>query len=121
EAGPDQLLEEVCLLVGALGRAEAGNRAGAAVGIDLRKPPGNQVQRLIPGGLPEVRQHLVVVDESPGLAPAAALAFASSHVPAVAELPALGPLLGVLDVRASIHLAAHVGGQRALGVGGVAA
>ena len=35
EAGADQLLEEVGLLVGALGRAEAGDRGRAVLGVDL--------------------------------------------------------------------------------------
>ena len=69
EAGPDQLLEEVGLLVGALGRAEAGDRGRAARGVDLGEPAGDQVQRLLPGRLAEVRQHLVVVDQAAGLAP----------------------------------------------------
>ena len=69
EAGPDQLLEEVGLLVGALRRAEPGDRGRAALGVDLGQPPGDQVERLLPGGLAEVRQHLVVVDQAARLAP----------------------------------------------------
>ena len=98
EAGPDQLLEEVGLLVGALGRAEAGDRGRAAGGVDLGQPAGHQVQRLLPGGLAEVRHDLGVVDQAAGLAAAA-------------------PFLGGV----ARHLAAHVGGQRALGVGPLAA
>ena len=48
EARADQLLEEVGLLVGALGRAEAGDRARAAVGVDLLQPRGDEVERLLP-------------------------------------------------------------------------
>ena len=70
EAGADQLLEEVGLLVGALGRPKAGDRPGSAVGVDLGEPPRDEVERLVPARLAERRHHLVVVDESAGLAPA---------------------------------------------------
>ena len=71
EARADQLLEEVGLLVGALRRAEAGDRAGAVAVVDLLEPGRREVERLLPGRLAEVRQHLVVVDEPAGpLAPA---------------------------------------------------
>ena len=114
EPGPDQLLEEVGLLVGALGRAEAGDRAGPAVGADLGQPPGDQVQRLLPGRLPEVRQHLGVVDQATGPAPAPPLALLAA-LAAVARGPA------AVLARRAVHLAAHVGGQRPLGVGRVPA
>src|SRR5262249_20166716 len=129
EAGPDQLLEEVGLLVGALRRPEPGDRAGPALGVDLGQAAGDQVERLLPGRLPEVRQHLVVVDQPARLA-AAALAPAGAPALAVAgaardaagaELPALGPLRQVVPVPAVAHVAADVGGQRALGVGLLAA
>ena len=71
EPGPDQLLEEVGLLVGALGRAEAGDRGRAAGRVDLGQPAGHQVQRLLPAGLAEVRHDLGVVDQAAGLAAAA--------------------------------------------------
>ena len=98
EPGPDQLLEEVGLLVGALGRAEAGDRGRAAGRVDLGQPAGHQVQRFLPGGLAEVRHDLGVVDQAAGLAAAA-------------------PFLGGV----ARHLAEHVVGERALGVGPLAA
>ena len=73
EAGADELLEEVGLLVGALRRAEAGDRARPAGGVDLPQPARHQVQGLVPGGLPEGGHDLVVVDQPAGLALAAAL------------------------------------------------
>ena len=114
EPGPDQLLEEVGLLVGALGRAEARDRAWPAVGVDLGQPPGDQVQRLIPGGLAEVRQHLGVVDQAAGPAPAPPLALLAA-LAAVARGPA------AVLARRPVHLAADVGRQRPLGVGRLAA
>src|SRR5262249_1807906 len=87
EARTDQLLEEVGLLVGALRRAEAGDGAGAALGVDRLEARGGEVERLLPGRLAEVRHDLLVVDEAARLlAPAAVL------------------------------VAAHVRAQRALGV-----
>ena len=91
EAGADQLLEEVGLLVGALRRAEAGDRRRAALGMDGLQPRGGQVERLLPRRLAEVRHDLVVVDEAARLLAPAAL------------------------------LAAHVRAQRALGVARLAA
>src|SRR2546430_300278 len=88
EAGPDQLLEKVGLLVGALRRPESGDRAGAAVGVDLGQAAGDQVERLLPGRLPEVRQYLVVIDQAAGLAAAALAALALAA-------PALAPALAV--------------------------
>src|SRR2546430_8345919 len=132
EAGPDQLLEEVGLLVGALRRPESGDRAGPAIRVDIGKAAGDQVKRLLPGRLAEVRQHLVVVDQAAGLAPPPlpapafalvlavppALAAAGAvRDPASAELPALGPLLQIVLIGAVAHVAADLGGQRALRVG----
>ena len=85
EPGADELLEEVGLLVGALRAAEPGDRGRAALGVDLAQPARHEVQRLLPGGLPEVRQHLGVVDEAAGLAAALAapaLVFRGSRVSA---------------------------------------
>ena len=96
EAGADELLEEVGLLVGALRRAEPGDRGRAALGVDLAQPPGDQVQRLVPGGLPEVRQHLLHRHQ------------------------ASGPAALTAAWRADLLLAADVRGQRPLGVGVVA-
>src|SRR6266550_2580351 len=136
EARPDQLLEEVGLLVGALRRPEPGDRAGPSVGVDLGQAAGDQVERLLPGRLPEVRQYLVVIDQAAGLAAAALAALALAPALAVAlalaiagavdaaaaaELPALGAFLQVVLVPAVAHVAAHLGGQRALRVGLLAA
>ena len=112
EPGPDQLLEEVGLLVGALGRPEAGDRGRAVLAVDLGQPPGDQVQRLLPGGLPEVRQHLGVVDQAARPAPAPPLALLAT-LPAVASLPAVP---GAVLVLGPVHLTAHVRGQRSPGV-----
>src|SRR6266566_8886977 len=84
EAGPDQLLEEVGLLVGALRRAEAGDRAGPAVGVDPGQEALDLVARLLPGSLPEVRQYLVIIDQAAGLAALAAPALASALAVALA-------------------------------------
>ena len=107
---------------------------GPAVGVDLGQAAGDQVKRLLPGRLPEVRQHLVVIDQAAGLAatPLAALALAVAlpvavapalavDAPAAAELPALGALLNVVLVPAVTHVTADIGGQRALRVGVLAA
>src|SRR5688572_26042933 len=54
EAGAHQLLEEVCLLVGAFRRAEAGERPSAtlvAYGLQLG---GCQIERLVPARLAEI-------------------------------------------------------------------
>ena len=72
ERRADQLLEEVGLLVRALGRAEAGDRARSPLGMDLAKAPRGQVQCLVPARLAEVGEHLVVVHESAGLVSLAA-------------------------------------------------
>ena len=77
EAGPDQLLEEVRLLVRALGRAEAGDRARAVLAVDRPQAVGDEIKSLVPAGLPEMRKHLVVVDEAAWLAPPATL---TAHV-----------------------------------------
>ena len=114
EPGPDQLLEEVGLLVGALGRAEAGDRPRPAVGVDLGEPPGDQVQRLLPGRLPEVRQHFGVIDKATGPAPAPPLAFLAA-LAAVARAPS------AVLARWAVHLAADVCGQWPPGVGRVTA
>ena len=66
QGGPHQLLEEVRLLVGALGRAEAGEGAGAVGFLDLAEPPRDEVERLVPGRLAEGRQDAGVIDDAPG-------------------------------------------------------
>src|SRR4051794_29371323 len=64
EARADQLLEEVGLLVGALRRAEAGDRRGAVLVVDFLEAARGEVERLLPRGLAEVGEDLVVVDEA---------------------------------------------------------
>src|SRR5690606_40397955 len=54
EAVAHQLLEEVGLLVGPLGGAEAGQGVAAIAIEDLLQAPGRQTQSLFPGGLAEV-------------------------------------------------------------------
>ena len=77
EPRADELLEEVGLLVGALRRAEAGDRARPVLGVDGLQPRGGQVERLLPRRLAEVRHDLVVVHEPAGLlAPTPALVAA---------------------------------------------
>jgi hypothetical protein len=72
EARPDQLLEEVGLLVRALRRSEAGDRPRAVLGVDPLELGRRELERLLPGRLAEVRHDLVVVDHPAGpLAPAA--------------------------------------------------
>ena len=58
EAGPHQLLEQVGLLVRALGRAEPGERVAAAGVADAGKPGGGGVERLLPARLSEQRQRV---------------------------------------------------------------
>ena len=70
EARADQLLEEVRLLVGALRRAEAGDRLRAVLGVDPLQAPRDEVERLLPARLAEVRHDLAVVDQAARLAAA---------------------------------------------------
>ena len=142
EARADQLLEEVGLLVRALGRAESGDGAGAALGVDPGEPLGGERQRLLPARLAEVGEDLVVVNEPAGLVPAAAplaLDVAGQRalrvgvlaadqgrgqalrragvVPAVAALHAQAPLrarlLAPVGERDRVALAVDVIGERA--------
>src|SRR5207244_318605 len=53
EGGADQLLEEIVILVGALGAPETGQRARTVLPLDLGEAPRHQVERLIPGRLAE--------------------------------------------------------------------
>src|SRR6185437_2498666 len=69
------------LLVGALGRPEARDCARAVLAVDLLQPRRGEVERLLPGRLAEVRQHLLVVDEAARLASPAAILVAA-HVAA---------------------------------------
>ena len=135
EARADELLEEVGLLVGALRGAEPGDRPRAALRVDLLELRGGEVQRLLPRGLAEVRQDLVVVDEPARLLPAAAGAALAAHVRAqralrVARLtsdqrhreallgdgvvPAVATLDAQTAVRARLRAAVGVGDPLAL-------
>ena len=58
EAAPHQLLEQVSLLVGALGRAEAGQRLAAVRVVIFTRPDGGALHRLIPGRLAEDGQRI---------------------------------------------------------------
>ncbi len=49
-----QLLDEIVLLVGTLGRAEEGQRIGPALPHDLGELVSDQVEGFIPGGLDEL-------------------------------------------------------------------
>jgi len=74
ETGTDEFLEEICLFVGALRRAEPGDRPWASRGVDLGQATCDEVQRLVPARLAEVRKDLRVVDEAPRLAAAVSVA-----------------------------------------------
>ena len=54
EAGADQLLHQVCLFVGALGGAESGHRPRPVPIPHPAKSRRGEVERLLPGCLPEV-------------------------------------------------------------------
>ena len=54
EAGADQLLDQIRLLVRALGRAEARERAAAVAVADRAQARGGDVERLLPARLAEV-------------------------------------------------------------------
>ena len=58
EALAHQLLEEVGLLVGSLGRAEAGQRTARHAREDLLQAAGGALQRLFPGGFAEDGQRI---------------------------------------------------------------
>src|SRR4051795_6874465 len=64
EARAEELLEEVGLLVGALRRPEAGDRRGPVLVVDRLEAARGEVERLLPRGLAEVGEDLVVVDEA---------------------------------------------------------
>src|SRR3954454_11086328 len=103
EAGADELLEKVGLLVGALRRAEAGDRRRAVRRVDLLQAARGELERLLPRRLAEVGEDLVVVDEPARLALLVGLA---AHV--LRERP----------LRIA-RLAADERGREALGRGGV--
>ena len=58
EARAHQLLEEVRLLVGALGRPEAGERAAAVRVADPRKRAAGELERLVPARFAEHRERI---------------------------------------------------------------
>ena len=66
EAGAHQLLEQVGLLVGALGRAEAGERVRPLFVADPAQPAGGALQCLLPARLPEVFERVRRVHDNIG-------------------------------------------------------
>ena len=52
--GAGQLLHQVALFIGALGRGDEGERIGAVGGFDLGESAGDQRERFVPGGFAEV-------------------------------------------------------------------
>src|SRR5262249_45101289 len=114
----DELLEEVGLLVGALGRAEARQGARAVRLLDRLEPAGDQVERLVPGRLAEGRHHLVVAHDA---VPAVAADLAGERPLGVELGPAdqrPGEALAVLGV---VPAVAALDAQAALVAGAVAA
>ena len=87
ETLPDQLLEQIGLLVGAFGRAEAGDRLAAVARMDALQPRRSLGHRLLPGRLAEVREHLLAPDLHVGVLG-----------DAVAADQRLGQAVGVVDV-----------------------
>ena len=64
EGGAHHLLEEVRLLVAALGAAEAGQRGWAVLRLDAAELAGDEVERLVPRRLAETRRgHVVVLEQ----------------------------------------------------------
>src|ERR1700692_4334092 len=58
EAGAHQLLEKISLFVGALGRAETGERLDAFFIPYLDETLSRDVERLLPRGLAEMRERI---------------------------------------------------------------
>jgi hypothetical protein len=77
EAWHSQLLEQVGLLVGALGAAEAGQRIRAVVVANRRQTLRHEIERLVPGRFAKRGHDLGVVDGTAG--PAASVVVAA-HV-----------------------------------------
>ena len=67
EAGAHQLLEQISLLVRALGRAEAGERLRAVAIADRLEPGGGAIERLLPGRLAEMRPRIGGIDAVVGV------------------------------------------------------
>src|SRR5262245_64065208 len=63
EAGAHQLLEEISLLVRALGRAEARERLRTVAVANCLEAAGGAVKRLLPGRLAEMRPRIGGIDE----------------------------------------------------------
>src|SRR6266849_2869532 len=62
EAGAHQLLKKVGLLVGALGRTEASERAGAVAIANSLQAGSRAVERFLPGRRPEMRPWIGGID-----------------------------------------------------------
>ncbi len=62
EAGANQLLEQIGFLVGALGRAESGERLDALAVADFDETIGGNVERLFPGSFAEMRERIGRID-----------------------------------------------------------
>ena len=74
EAGAHQLLEQIGLLVRALGGAEAGERRRAVAVADFHQALGGAVHRLFPAGLAEMRPGIGWIDQIVGVLGHAVLA-----------------------------------------------
>ena len=85
EAGAHQLLEQIGLLVRALGRAEAGEPLRAVAVADFLQAGGGAVERLVPGRLAEMRPR-VRPGRSARAAPSARRPGGSSASAAAARL-----------------------------------
>ncbi len=95
EAQPHQLLEQIGFLVGALGRAEAGQRLAAVFGAGLHQAGGGALHRLFPGRLAEHGQ---------GIDPAqVSVAGLGSIVPADQRLGQPLGRHGVVEAEATLH------------------
>ena len=66
EAGANQLLEQIGLLVRAFRRAEAGERARAVAVADFHQALGGAVERLLPGRRAEMRPWIGRIDQIVG-------------------------------------------------------
>src|SRR5215471_3462948 len=63
ETGTDQLLEQIGFLVRAFGGAKARQRASAMGVADVLEARGGAVERLLPGGGPEMRPRIARIDD----------------------------------------------------------
>ncbi len=69
EAGAHQLLEQIRLFVGALGRTETGERFHALLVANLDQAPGRDIERLFPGSFAEMREGIGRIDLVVGVLP----------------------------------------------------